>query len=74
MWMTAPTSVFSPDAGHRLRRSTPAFCRKRTFNAIPPTLAGVTRLTNDEAICTSTADPSGTVSGTPPTSPTADVT
>ena len=28
---------------------TPAFCRYRTLSAMPPTLAGVTRLTKDEA-------------------------
>ena len=31
-----------------------AFCMKRTLSAMPPTLAGVTRLTNDEATCAST--------------------
>ena len=30
---------------------TPAFCMYRTLSAMPPTFAGVTRLTNDEASC-----------------------
>ena len=34
--------------------STPAFCRKRTFSAMPPTFAGVTRLTKLDANCAST--------------------
>ena len=32
----------------------PHFCMKRTLSAMPPTLAGVTRFTNDEASCTCT--------------------
>ena len=54
--------------------STPAFCMKRTFSAMPPTFAGVTRLTNDDAICVSTVGPKGSRSGTPPIRPTAEAT
>ena len=54
--------------------STPAFCMKRTFRAMPPTLAGVTRLTNDDAICACTVGTNGRRSGTPPAIPMADAT
>jgi hypothetical protein len=46
----------------------PLFCRNRAFSAIPPTLAGDTRLMNDEAPCVSTAGPNGTWPGTAPIS------
>ncbi|MGH3200327.1 MAG: hypothetical protein ACRDOH_34910 [Streptosporangiaceae bacterium] len=49
----------------------PDFCRKRTFSAIPPTLDGETRSTNEEAPWVSTVAQNGTRAGTPPSSPTA---
>ena len=57
------------------------FCRNRTFVAIPPTLAGVTRLENDDASCAIVTDQNGSRTGTAPTMPrpapryvTADIT
>ena len=46
----------------------------RTLSAMPPTFAGVTRLTNDDASCVSTVGPNGSGSGTPPISPIAEAT
>ena len=55
-----PTPV-TADAG-----STPAFCMNRTFSAMPPTLAGVIRFTNDDANCAPTVGTNGNGSGTLP--------
>ena len=49
---------------------TPAFCRYRTLSAMPPTLAGVTRLTNDDASWARMVGTSGICCGTPPVNPT----
>src|SRR5262249_21093798 len=53
-WTTAPTRLFTPTAATSALVSTPDFCRYRTFSAMPPTLAGETRLTNDDAAWAST--------------------
>ena len=45
----APATLLTPTAATPALVSTPDFCRYRAFNAMPPTLAGETRLTNDEA-------------------------
>ena len=51
----------------------PAFCMKRTFTAMPPTLAGVTRLTKlGRTACTGWL--AGSRPGTPPAMPTAEAT
>src|SRR5207248_763662 len=44
-----PARLFRPTAATAVAPSTPDFCRYRAFNAIPPTLAGVTRLANEDA-------------------------
>ena len=67
MCTTAPTKELSPTPVTAPAGSTPAFCMKRTFNAMPPTLAGVIRLTNDDAIWASTVGTKGSGSGTLPT-------
>ena len=54
--------------------SMPAFCMNLTFSAIPPTFAGVTRLTNDDASCASTVLPNGRCRGTLPACATAEQT
>ena len=41
-----PGGMLSPTPVTAFAGSTPAFCMNRTFRAMPPTLAGVTRLTN----------------------------
>ena len=69
-----PATTLRPIAVTASAESIPAFCMKRTLSAIPPTLAGVTRLTNDDAICVSTVGPNGIGCGVPPSSPTADAT
>ena len=53
-WTTAPTNELRPTPVTAYAGSTPPFCMNRTFSAIPPTLAGVIRLTNDDAICAPT--------------------
>jgi hypothetical protein len=45
----APARLLTPTAATPALASTPDFCRYRAFNAMPPTLAGDTLLTNDEA-------------------------
>ena len=47
--MMAPATLLTPTAATPAPVSTPDFCRYRAFNAMPPTLAGETRLTNEEA-------------------------
>ena len=59
MCTTAPAAALSPMPVTASAGSMPHFCMKRTLSAMPPTLAGVTRLTNDEASCTSTLAASG---------------
>ena len=68
----APAATLSPTPVTASAGSTPAFCMNRTFSAMPPTLAGVTRLTNDDASCASTLGTNGRCSGTPPAMPIAD--
>src|SRR5256885_799764 len=48
-WTMAPTRLFTPTAATPAVGSTPDFCRYRAFSAMPPTLAGDTRLINDDA-------------------------
>ena len=60
-----------PDRGLPADGSTPDFCRNRTFSAIPPTLEGDTRLTNEEAPWAQDRGPERHRTVTPPSSPTA---
>src|SRR5215469_279549 len=53
-WTRAPARLLTPTAATPALVSTPDFCRYRTFSAMPPTLAGETRLTNDDAAWAST--------------------
>jgi hypothetical protein len=66
--MTAPARLFTPTAATLAGPSDPAFCRNRAFSAIPPTLAGDTRLMNDDANWATTVGQNGTWPGTPPMS------
>ena len=66
--MTAPARAFTPTAATPAGVPVPLLCRNRAFSAIPPTLAGETRLMNEEAPCVSTAGPNGTWPGTAPVS------
>ena len=68
MCMMAPARAFTPTAATLAGVLVPLFCRNRAFSAIPPTLAGDTRLMKDEAPCVSTAGPNGTWPGTAPIS------
>ena len=70
-WTRAPASALTPTAATPADGSTPDFCRKRTFSAMPPTLDGETRLTNEEAPWVSTVAQNGTRTDTPPSSPMA---
>ena len=67
----APTRLFTPTAATPALVSTPDFCRNRAFSAIPPTLAGETRLTNDEAAWASTVGQNRIRGSTAPISATA---
>ena len=67
MWTMAPATELTPTAATAAAGSTPAFWRNRTLSVMPPTLAGVMRLTNDDAIWAATAGTSGTAWwGAPP--------
>src|SRR5690242_17336876 len=57
-WTMAPTRLFTPTAATPAVGSTPDFCRNRAFSAMPPTLAGDTRLMNDDAPWARTVGPS----------------
>src|SRR5215471_13313692 len=70
-WTSAPASELTPTAATPADGSTPAFCRNRTFSAMPPTLDGDTRLTYEEAPWVSTVGQNGTRTETPPSSPIA---
>ena len=70
-WTIAPARALSPTAATPAVGSTPDFCRKRAFSAIPPTLAGDTRLMNDDAAWVRTVGQNGTRPGTPPSRETA---
>ena len=70
-WTVSPASALTPTAATPADGSTPDFCRNRTFSAIPPTLEGDTRLTNEEAPWDSTVGQNGTRTETPPSSPMA---
>src|SRR5512142_3507416 len=48
-WATAPARLLTPTAATPALVLTPDFCKNRAFSAMPPTLAGETRLTNDDA-------------------------
>src|SRR5215469_10018707 len=48
-WITAPARLLTPTAATPALGSTPDFCKNLTFSAIPPTLDGETRLTNEDA-------------------------
>src|SRR6516225_7572769 len=67
-WTRAPASELTPTAATPAVGSTPAFCRKRTFSAMPPTLAGETRLTYEDAFWVSRVGQNGTRTETPPSS------
>ena len=66
--MMAPARLFTPTAATLAGASDPAFCRNRAFSAIPPTLAGDTRLMNDDANWATTVGQNGGQPGTPPMS------
>src|SRR6516162_5689305 len=70
-WTRAPTKLLTPTAAAPEVVSTPHFCRNRVFRAMPPTLPGETRLTNDEANWATTVGQNGTRRGTAPMSETA---
>ena len=53
-WTTAPARLFTPTAATPALAGTPDFCRYLAFSAMPPTLAGDTRLMNDDAPWAST--------------------
>jgi hypothetical protein len=53
-WTTAPARLLTPTAATPALVSTPDFCRYLAFSAMPPTLAGETRLTKDDAAWAST--------------------
>ena len=74
MWTIPPATTLSPMPVTASAGSTPAFCMKRTLSAMPPTLAGVTRLTNDDASCASTVGTNGRCSATLPRRPNAAAT
>ena len=67
----APTRLFTPTAATPELVSTPDFCRNRAFSAMPPTLAGETRLINDEAAWASTVGQNRIRGSTAPISATA---
>src|SRR5437763_728471 len=66
MCMTAPARLLSPTAATAVGESTPDRWRYRTLSAIPPTLAGETRLTKDEADWVSRVGPKDRRCGTEP--------
>ena len=72
MCITPPAAELRPTPVTAWAGGMPAFCMKRTLRAIPPTLAGVTRLTKDEAICACRFGQNGSGWGTPPARPMAD--
>ena len=57
--MMPPASEFRPTPAAALGGSTPHFCMNRMFSAIPPMLAGDTRLTNEDAHWVSRVGPNG---------------
>ena len=67
----APARLLTPTAATPALVSTPDFCRYRAFSAMPPTLAGETRLTNDEAAWASTVGQNRIRGSTAPISATA---
>jgi hypothetical protein len=67
-WTRSPASALTPTAVTPADGSTPAFCRKRTFSAMPPTLLGDTRLTNEEAPWASVVAQNGSRTDTLPSS------
>ncbi len=74
MWTMPPATTLRPIPVTASAGGTPAFCMNRTLSAMPPTLAGVTRLTNDEATEVSTVATNGSREPTPPRIPTAEAT
>ena len=58
-WTTPPASTFSPTPVTASAGGTPDFWRYRTLRAMPPTFAGVTRLTNEDASDTCVVGTSG---------------
>ena len=74
MWTMAPAATLSPMPVTAFAVRRPAFCRNRTLSAIPPTLAGVTRLTNDDASCAPTVGRNGSALRYPTVSPIAAAT
>ena len=70
-WTTAPARLLTPTAATPALASTPDFCRNLAFSAMPPTLAGETRLTNDDAPWASTVGQNRMRCGTAPIRATA---
>ena len=74
MCMSSPESCCRPMLDEATARSMPCFWRKRTLVAIPPTRAGVMRLTNEPASWAPNVPKKGTCPGTAPMSPIAAAT
>src|SRR4051794_37262658 len=66
-----PTKLLSPTPDTATAGSTPARCMYRTFRAMPPMLAGVTRLTNEDPTWVASVGPNGRRLGTEPMAPSA---
>ena len=66
MWTIMVDTLATPMPATALGSSTPFICKNRTFVAMPPTLTGQIRLTNDPASWTRVAGISRTRSGTDP--------
>src|SRR5215471_2389495 len=70
-WTMAPARLFTPTAATPALVLTPDFCRYLAFSAMPPMLAGDTRLINDEAPWAKTVSQSRIRCETAPMSATA---
>src|SRR5436190_1012675 len=70
-WTRNPAKALTPTAATPADGATPAFCRNRTFSAMPPTLAGETRLMYDEAPWVRVVAQNGSRIDTVPSIPTA---
>src|SRR6185503_14736621 len=70
-WTRPPATLFRPTPATAVAGSTPDFARNRMLSTMPPMLAGVTRLTNDDATCASVAGTNATRWGTEPMIPIA---
>ena len=69
MCISSPDICCRPMLDDATARSMPCFCRKRTLVAMPPTRAGVMRLTNEPASWAANVPKKGMRPGTAPSSP-----